>query len=312
MSEHLDLDALADLLAGEGGGEDHLSGCAHCAARLGELADAEAPVAASLGRLAPPALPPELADRFAGALAAEPPLAPQAPAVTPADVVAGAGSSPAAVPTAAAVPAAGTVTPLSSRSFRPTRRLRGHPAWLPSVAAGVVLVCGAGIGFAVLRDGARSGDETATAAGETAGPGVPSGSSGVDYADDAAARSALPEVLAGSPRRGQAADSRAGAPPPAAPTTGSTAVPPGAAESADPLATLRRPDGLASCLMALLPPQEPDLRPLALDYASYAGAPALAVVLPDPDPAKVSIYVVGPACTATTDDLKYFLRLDRP
>ncbi len=312
MSEHLDLDALADLLAGEGSGEAHLSGCAHCAARLGELADAEALVAASLSRLEGPALPPALADRFAAALAAEPPLAPQqARPVTPADVVAGAGAGPAAVPLAAAIPAAGTVTPLPSRSSRPTRRLRGHPAWLPSVAAGVVLVCGAGIGFAVLRDDGGSVDEAATSGGSA--PGLRSSESGIDYADAAAVRSALPGVLSGGASGGQAEDSRAGAPPPVAPTTGSTAVPLGAAADADdPLATLRRPDGLASCLVALLPPEEPDVRPLALDYARYAGAPALAVVLPDPDPTKVSVFVVGPDCTATTDDLKFFTRLARP
>ena len=122
-------------------------------------------------------------------------------------------------------------------------------------------------------------------------------------------------ATAGRPAGSQAAD----APPPAAPkaesTAGSTAVPQGAAgegAAGDPLARLRQPEALASCLVALLPPEEPDLRPLALDYARYAGAPALAVVLPDPDPTKVSIFVVGPDCAATADDLKFFTRLARP
>ena len=327
MSKHLDLDALADLLDGEGDGEAHLSGCAHCAARLGELADAEAAVTASLNSLGAPTLPPALADRIAAALAAEPALAP-APAApaTPADVVAGAGAGPAGLPSAAAVPSAATVTPLpsrSTRSTRSTRRLRGHPAWLQSVAAGAVLLLGAGIGYTVLRDDGGSSEQTA-AAGRESGTSLRSNDSGVDYADAAAAASALPSVLAGRATAGRTAGSQAAdAPPPAAPkaestagsTAGSTAVPQGAAgegAAGDPLARLRQPAALASCLVALLPPEEPDLRPLALDYARYAGAPALAVVLPDPDPTKVSIFVVGPDCVATADDLKFFTRLARP
>ena len=319
MSKHLDLDALADLLDGEGDGEAHLSGCAHCAARLGELADAEAAVTASLNSLGAPTLPPALADRIAAALAAEPALAP-APAApaTPDDVVAGAGAGPAGLPSAAAVPSAATVTPLpsrSTRSTRSTRRLRGHPAWLQSVAAGAVLLLGAGIGYTVLRDdGGRS--EQTVAAGRESGTSFRSNDSGVDYADAAAATSALPSVLAGRATAGRTADSQAAdAPPPAAPKAGSTAVPQGAAgegAAGDPLARLRQPEALASCLVALLPPEEPDLRPLALDYARYAGAPALAVVLPDPDPTKVSIFVVGPNCAAKADDLKFFTRLARP
>jgi hypothetical protein len=70
--------------------------------------------------------------------------------------------------------------------------------------------------------------------------------------------------------------------------------------------------GLASCLAALLPPEEPDLRPLALDYASFGGAPALAVVLPDPDPAKLQVFVVGPGCSQADDGVLRFVRVARP
>lgn len=54
------------------------------------------------------------------------------------------------------------------------------------------------------------------------------------------------------------------------------------------------------------------MRPLALDYARYRGMPALAVVLPDPDPAKVSVFVVGPDCSRNDDDTLFFTRLARP
>jgi hypothetical protein len=35
-------------------------------------------------------------------------------------------------------------------------------------------------------------------------------------------------------------------------------------------------------------------------------------VLPDPDPDKLSVYVLGPACTAGNEDLLTFFRVDRP
>jgi hypothetical protein len=80
----------------------------------------------------------------------------------------------------------------------------------------------------------------------------------------------------------------------------------------DPLARLRAPEGLADCLAALLPPEEPDVQPLALDYAGYAGQPALAVGLPDPDPAQLSIFVVGAGCSRANDSTLYFVRVPRP
>ncbi len=80
----------------------------------------------------------------------------------------------------------------------------------------------------------------------------------------------------------------------------------------DGLAMLRTPEGLAACLSSLLPPDEPDLVPLAVDYATYAGQPALAVLLPDPDPAQVSVFVVGAGCSAEDDGTLFFLRAPRP
>jgi hypothetical protein len=75
VSTHLDLDALADLLAGEGD-RTHLDSCAACQARLAELAAAMPAVAASLGALELPAEPADLAGRLEAALAvaAAPPI----------------------------------------------------------------------------------------------------------------------------------------------------------------------------------------------------------------------------------------------
>ena len=67
---HLDLDALADVLAGERD-DAHLRSCGPCADRLAELAAADAAVAAALGALPAPALPDGLSARLEGALEEE-------------------------------------------------------------------------------------------------------------------------------------------------------------------------------------------------------------------------------------------------
>ena len=64
---HLDLDALADVLAGERD-DAHLRTCRHCTDRLGELAAADASVAGALGALPAPPLPDGLSARLAQAL----------------------------------------------------------------------------------------------------------------------------------------------------------------------------------------------------------------------------------------------------
>lgn len=287
MSEHLDLDALADHLVGEGNGGDHLASCASCQDQLTELSAAQVTVSAALVALPPPPLPSELAERFHAAIAAE-------PAPTPSV-------------------ASATVTPLASRRPAPRR------TWPLSVAAAVVLVCAAGLGYAQLAGSDRNTESTAAdSAGTAAAPQavLPRSTSGIDYADPAAVATGLPNVLDGSAPRerlGAAADSQLGAPPgvPRESSPGASS-PEVALDADDPLARLRDPAGLASCLLALLPPEDPDVRPLALDYARYGATPALAVVLPDPDPTKVSVFVVGPACSKDNDATLLFSRLSKP
>lgn len=282
---HLDLDALADALAGQE--HEHLRGCASCAGRLSELQAAEATVVAALRALPDPPVPDDLAARLSRALAAEPPLAARRSSVT-------------------ALPERAT-----------GRRL------LPAAAAAVLLLSGTGLGYALLQGGGA--DESADTAGLAAGGATAdlvTSSSGTDYADTAAVTGALPSVLAGTAQT-FALDSAAGsvagsaesrsADAGASDPSRSAALPaPAAATAPDPLERLRTPAGLADCLFAVLPPEEPDLRPLALDYAQYEGQPALAVMLPDPDPAKVSVYVVGAGCAAADAQLLGFLRVDAP
>lgn len=280
MSDHLDLDALADALAGEP--SPHLSSCGDCTARLAELAAAEAPVIAALAALPDPPLPPGLADRLTAALAAEPPLRP-----------AGSGSA--------------TVTPL----VRPRR------PWVPAAAAALVLVLAGGLGYALVGGGTGGSDTATTAADTAAGQAAPADvqqtSSGTDYSDTAAVTGVLPSVLdgsAGSTAAAMSAPLAASEPSLRAESGQSTAA--GAADAADPLARLRDPAALAACLLSLLPPDEPEVQPLAVDFAAYAGQPALAVVLPDPDPAKLQVFVVGPQCSQADDATLHFVRVDRP
>ena len=82
---------------------------------------------------------------------------------------------------------------------------------------------------------------------------------------------------------------------------------------ADPRERLRTPEGLADCRVGLqATPDEAPVEPLALDYATYGGAAALAVVVPDPDPAKLSVFVVGPTCAQADPALLHFVRVDAP
>jgi hypothetical protein len=288
---HLDLDALADALADDAAdGTGHLAGCASCTSRLAELAAAESRVTGALAGLPAPGLPDDVAQRLTAALAAEPALSGSASA---------------------------SVTALPTRTAR--RR------WLPAAAAaGVLMVSAAGLGLAFLPKG--GGDELASGAGL---PALPTSASGTDYADEAAVAQVLPGVLDGTAGRAYSESSGESATRSTARTDGNggggsaaqteqqdsalTAQEPApAAAGGDPLERLRGPEGLADCLSALLPPGEPDVQPLGLDYAQFAGAPALAVVLPDPDPGKVAVYVVGPGCTAQDESLLTFLRVDAP
>lgn len=290
MSEHLDLDALADVLADDGAAPVHLTDCAQCRSALDELRDASAQVTADLAALPALIMPTDIAARLATDLH---------------------GTSKA--------PGAATVTTLP-----PAREpSRGAPSrWLPAAAA-VLLLGGAGYGLSQLGGSDSTGSGTTESAGDTAAKSAPGldvvrNSSGNDYSTRATLAAALPTLLAGTAGGPAAAQAPAAQAPAQAPPVGGTAdstAPNTTSKSlavADPLARLRDDGGLADCLAALLPPEDPSARPLALDYASYKGAPALVVVLPSPLAGKLDIFVVGPGCSQANDNTLFYTSVDKP
>jgi hypothetical protein len=311
---HLSLDALADLLAAEGSAADeaHVAGCAGCAGRLDELATAEVEVAAVLAALPAPAVPADLAARLGAALAAEPALVPAPPGEGPVALGEGARASGA------------TVTAFPDAAPRRRR------AWLPAAAAAAVLVVGGALVVPSLLGGAGGDDASTSAAGGAEAVADPFGDlarneTGTDYAADGSLAASLPALLGGSATPLTAALSTEAAPAgedlsggaAAAPAAPEAALEQRAAQdagAADPaLDRLRTPEGLASCLTALLPPDDDDLRPLAVDYAAYQGQPALVVLLPAGGAAdKVDVFVVDAECAVGDDRTLFFTRLDRP
>lgn len=296
MNGHLDLDALADLLAGEGGDRqvDHVAACPACSAALVELEDAGAQVSAALAALPPPPVPADLPARLEAALREAAPL-PEAP------------DEP-APPALRLLP----LGPLSDEEdddrVRPAARphtrqgtRRRRPVLLGAAAAAVAVALGGAALTATLPGGPDAQSATAGASGGTereeagvAAPAAPQLASGRSY---------------GPGRRGLAAALPALLEPPA-PTRAAAGSPPGLAPDADDgLRRLREPAALAACLAAL--PAAPG-EPLALDYATYDGRPALLVVRPAADPARVEVAVVGPGCRAGAPDELLRTTLPRP
>lgn len=281
--QHLDLDALADVLTGEPslGAEEHVAGCARCRTALSDLRAAQAEVAGALAALAAPAMPADVAGRLHDALR------------TAAATAGGATT---------------TVTPFPRAESRPGRGTNGA-RWLPAAAAAVVLLGGAGFVASRLgggADGSRAGG-SATAAKSAPELAVERNSSGADYTDRASLAAAVADLLAGK-RSGQ--DSSALSAQAPAGTAQQKATAPTAAP--DPLARLRGKAGLADCLLALLPPDDPSVQPLALDYAAFRRKPAMVVVLPGAAPNKLDIFVVGPACSRANDSVLFYTSVDRP
>lgn len=313
IGQHLDLDELADLLASGydptdvGGPADagsvadpaalaHVSSCLACTAELQSLERAQQLVSAALAGLADPPLPTGLAARLDAALARERSGAavPQ-PATT---------AWPAGQPSASA--ARGTVLPLRRR------RSRWQP-WAAGAAAAAVL--GTGGVLLTRTGGARSSTSSSAvsslAGGAAAGPAVPTSNTGADYRSPAALAVALPALLRGFATAPRPASTVTGIP---GQGTGPAATPPDASpqlHSEPQLDRLRQPEALADCLAALQSAGN-NVRPLALDYARYAGAPALIVVLPSPRTDQVDVYAVGPACSAADARVLSFSRLTSP
>jgi hypothetical protein len=275
---HLDLDVLADVLVGVVQPE-HLSTCVSCQERLEQLSAAQGTVFAALAAVPTPPIPAELIARLDAALALE-----RAPKV-----------------------AAATVTPLSAARSRRTPWL----AWAGGIAAASALV----VGGLTLRSGGSSSSSNG-ALGSAAG--LRTNSTGNDYSTKGPLLAqSLPGLLAGTSAKA-AAGSAGGAPElnsvpaPAGGTTGGGQAPPATTVlRPDALAALHVPAALAACLAGLTDPGDSTL-PLALDYASFDGEPALVVVYPATKPGKVDVFVVGAGCTQADSKLLFFARLARP
>ena len=160
---HLDLDGLADHLAGEVDARAHLSTCGGCTARLAELDTAGHPVLDTLHALPLPAIPDDVADRIGARLAAEPPLADEAPLAAAGLAAARPGPAHADGPCDAGRP---EVPPAREATVVPLAGRRRRRTWLPAVAAGVVLVAGGLLGYNLVA-GAGSGSRSARLEGNS-------------------------------------------------------------------------------------------------------------------------------------------------
>lgn len=309
---HLDLDALADLLAGEGSPQDvaHVGDCAACSEALSDLDASLVPVAAELAALAGeplPALPEGFAERLDARLRAA-----GAPDAAPGD---GAEVGPAALsapgPSARAAGSPSPDSPVTDLSVRRagSRAGRRAPAVLGLAAGLVGLVLAGGVGVALLRpslDGGQDTAQDATAALsapddtaerlESSADGAPGGQepvrlrTGTDYAPDAGTLAGqLPALLRGE-----------------APVAAAADVP-------YSLAQLLQPAAQASCLSGLSATVEAaDAQPLLLDQARAFGEPALLVVLRSRVAGAVEVAAVGPGCTARDLDLRWSRRVMLP
>lgn len=322
MSGHVDLDALADLLVGEGDETQvrHLAGCAGCSSALDDLERAQEPVRLALATLPAPQVPGDLAARLDAALLRARDDLPHARVdrpgrregrpPRPGDASPDDASPDDASPDDASGhrPTPPTVLPLR-RGGRPAAALVAAALLAVAAVAVGVLAVSAGV-VALTRRGpgdtaatsssalARASPPTAAAQGGAtdSAAGVPTSSSNTDFADPGALAVALPGLL-GAPRA-----VGGGAP---APTLQQQET------AADPLARLRDPVGRAGCL-AGLSPAAPDGIALALDYARYAGAPALVAVLPATVAGQVEIVVVGAACRPGAPAVLFSTRLPAP
>jgi hypothetical protein len=309
--EHVSLETAADFderLLDAAASADVAARVAACATCAGAL-DAVHRTRAALADLPPIPMPPAVADRLHAALAAE--------------------AQASLVPGGAA-----TVTALA----KPHRRF-----WIP---VGVGVAAAGALIFALQLNG-RSADTNTSAAMTAAASSSPSQSdganirtlaSGTDYAT--AARSGLAFGLQSAPAAVPRADSgsieyKATVPQPAdaagatpAATASATAAPSPTNASAlsagsasdvtsatggfsvgdlSQYGPLRSKATLDACILRLVDPAAP-VQPTIVDFASYAGKPAVAIFFPSPKAGQLDVFVVGLAC-ATKDDVLAYLRV---
>jgi hypothetical protein len=314
---HLDLETISDLDEGlltqadAEAARAHLAGCARCQ-------DEQAALAAVREALAGDreiAMPDDVSERIFGALAELPPLA-------DGDAAEGRGSAP--------LSAAVTTLPAPRRAGGANRATKPILVTLGAAATIALLVLGA----LTLPHGSSSSEKSSSAAGTSAAAAVPLTHSGRDYDTAGLGTEALALLPGGAtsgvPAAGvpAAATSAAAASAAAATTTaasatagGTQAATSGAASAAsgqhpgatgatdrssaaaaptsvatgpkpDPLAALRVDGAAQSCLMSYA---RRSGTPLAIDFATLAGKPAVIGVFTDPDRSnRLQVVAVGP------------------
>lgn len=283
---HPDVDTLSDLdeglLAGtpaEAAAQSHVAGCASCADFIALLASTRE----QLGALPATPMPADVVARIDAALAGE--------AARRAAPDAALNVAPDAEP--APQPAAVVTSLDSARRSRAPRWMRASGA----VAAGIALLMAGAIGYGALTTVTEKSGTISSAEGGNSAP------NGAGAARDALTKNYTQATLAAGVRA--LVDNRTAAA--IAPQTKSVSpMPLGAQQDRvgpPDLDRLRAPAQLAACITELA--SRPGVAPLAVDYATYEGQPAVIIVLPDADPTAVQAWVVGPACSTGNPDIRH-------
>ncbi|MDX6221092.1 MAG: hypothetical protein QOD91_146 [Frankiales bacterium] len=307
-ASHLGLETIADLDEGllsrtdAEAAREHLAGCARCQDDQAALATVREALAGEREL----AMPDDVADRIFGAIAALPPLtaAPATAAVTtlPAPRRPG-GGNPAAKPVLVALGAAAAIALLvlgavtlsqSSSSSKSASTAAGTaPAATVPISHSGRDYDTAGLGneaLALLPGGTpyngSAGTTSAAASAAAASAGAPV---------SASAPAAAGTTAAGSTQAGPAASGGSAATSAANPAPDRSSAPTGprsAAATTDPLAALRVDGAAQACLMTFEPRSG---TPLAIDFATLAGKPAVIGVFTDPDRSDLlRVVAVGP------------------
>jgi anti-sigma factor RsiW len=209
-----------------------------------------------------------------------------APEPMPATVAARVDAALAALPST-------TIVPLSTKR----RGWRAHPTMAGLGAAATVAALVGALVVARTSSHSTSGGSNGTTAGSAASqaplPLPPSTVTGTKYTAANLANT-VPALLA--PAAARTAQTPAGTAPLASGGTATTAVPAG----------LDRLFGSSAALDACVRSVEaggPLVKPLAIDFATYQGAPSLLIVLPGLEPGTIGAWFVGPGCDATNENL---------
>lgn len=277
--DHPGDDALCDfdegLLAGtpaEADVQSHVAGCAFCADFIALLSSTREQLAA----LPAVPMPADVVERIHAALATE-----------------------AAVDAEQASQPAAAVTSLDAA--RSSRRSRG-PRWTRgagAVAAGIALLMAGAVGFSALNSGnEKSGTISSSIEGGNSAP--KSDGSGRDALAQNYTRATLADgvraLVTGRSAAVGVPQTKSASPQPLGTQQQDKVGPPD-------LARLRSPAQLAACIAELT--GRPGVAPLAVEYATYEGEPAVIIVLPDADPAVVQAWVVGPGCSTDNPDFRH-------